>query len=407
MRAVSAPEPPQPTGTAPSRRLPGGVVRLGWISLFTDVASEMATPLIPLYLATLLAAPGFALGLIEGSAQALLAVMTALAGWHSDRIRQRVPYVRWGYGLAVASKAALALAFHWPVVLGLRLADRFGKGLRGAPRDALIADLAEQRRGAAFGLHRGMDTAGALIGALLAAGLLVWLPGRYRIVFALTAIPGAVAVLLTFTLREPASPPADGAAARTPLPLAAARRLQRRFWLAAGVVWLFALGTVSEAFLILRASQQGFADASAVLAYAVFNAVYAASAYPAGVLSDRIGRARLLGTGWAVYAATMLAGTLVEGDRVVWLFPLLGLHLGLTHGVGKAWIADLAPRELRGTALGVFQLGSGAALLLGGLVAGALWDRVGPGASFMWGAAVGVLALACLPLAARSPRDRP
>jgi MFS family permease len=376
-------------------------VRLGWISLFTDVASEMATPLIPLYLGALMAAPGLALGLIEGGAQALLALMTALAGWHSDRIRRRVPYVRWGYGLAIASKAALAVAFHWTVVLALRLADRFGKGLRGAPRDALLADLAERRRGAAFGLHRGMDTAGALVGALLAAGLLAWLPGRYRLVFALTAIPGAIAVALTFTLREPTSARGGESGPRAPLPLAAARSLPRGFWLAASVLWILALGTVSEAFVILRASEQGFADTSAVLAYAAFNAVYALSAYPAGALSDRLGRVRLLTLGWAVYALTMAVALFVQGTGVAWLFPLLGLHLGLTHGVGKAWIADLAPRALRGTAMGVFQLGSGAALLAGGVVAGLLWDLVGPSASFGWALAVGLVGLACLPLAAR------
>ena len=399
MRPVSEEDARVESGSAHRRRLPGGVVQLGWISLFTDVASEMATPLIPLYLGTLLAAPGLALGLIEGSAQALLALMTAFAGWHSDRIRRRVPYVRWGYGLAVVSKAALCIAWAWPVVLALRLADRFGKGLRGAPRDAMIADLARERRGAAFGFHRGMDTAGALVGALVAAGLLAWLPGSYRLVFALTAIPGAVAVALTFTLREPSDPQEHAAHARAPSPLAAASSLQRPFWLAAGVLWLFALGSVSESFLILRASGQGFTDTSAVLAYALFNAVYAASSYPAGALSDRLGRARLLGLGWAIYALTMLAAVIVGGGWIVWLFPLLGLHLGLTHGVGKAWIADLAPRELRGTALGVFQLGTGAALLAGGLVVGILWDHMTPAASFTWAASMGAAALALLPIA--------
>jgi MFS family permease len=164
---------------------------------------------------------------------------------------------------------------------------------------------------------------------------------------------------------------------------------------------VLALGTVSEAFLILRATQQGFADTSAVLAYAVFNAVYALSAYPAGVLSDRFGRVRLLGLGWAVYALTMAVALSLQGTWVAWLFPLLGLHLGLTHGVGKAWIADLAPHDLRGTALGVYQLGSGLALLAGGVVVGLLWDRVGPSASFGWALGLGLVGLGCLPLAAR------
>lgn len=387
-----------------ARQLPGTILRLGWISLLADISSEMAAPLIPLYLGTLLASPGTALGLIEGSAQAALALMAAWSGWHSDRMRRRVPYVRWGYGLAMASKAALALAWSWPLVLALRLVDRFGKGLRGAPRDALIADLARERRGAAFGLHRGMDTAGALVGALIAAGLLAALPERYRLVFALTAIPGALAVALTFTVREvagsgPSAPPCADPAVALSL-----RGLGKPFWRAAAVQWMFALGAVSESFLILRASSSGFADTSAVLAYALFNAVYAASAFPAGALSDRIGRPRLLAIGWTLFAATMALACAVQGRWVLLLFPLLGLHLGLTQGVGKAWIADVTPRELRGTALGVFQLGTGAALLLGGIAVGQLWDRVGPSASFAWAAAVGIGAVVSLPFLARTPR---
>jgi MFS family permease len=382
-------------------RLPGAVIRLGWVSLLADVSSEMAAPLIPLYLGTLLASPGMALGVIEGSVQALLAVMTALAGWHSDRIRRRTPYVRWGYGIAMAAKTALALATTWQAVLGLRLADRFGKGLRGAPRDALIADLTHGRRGAAFGFHRGMDTAGALIGALLAAGLLAMLPGRYSLVFALTAIPGLATVALAFTVREPEVRAESEPRSSTNDVGFTLRGLGRPFWRAAVVQWLFALGAVTEGFLILRASGDGLSDTSAVLAYALFNAVYAASAYPAGALSDRLGRPRLLGIGWATFVATMLLACAARGSWTLVLFPLLGLHLGFTHGVGKAWIADVAPSAMRGTALGVFQLGSGAAVLAGGLVVGRMWDRVDPNASFLWAAGFGGLALLVLSATSR------
>ena len=382
-------------------------MRLGWVSLFADVSSEMAAPLIPLFLGALMAAPGTALGVIEGSVQALLAVMSALAGWYSDRIRRRTPFVRWGYGIAMAAKPAMALATTWLGVLALRLADRFGKGLRGAPRDALIADLTGGQRGAAFGFHRAMDTAGALIGALLAAALLAALPGRYRLVFALTAIPGLLTVALAFTVREAPSSREERAARSGPPPAGSAhppfalRGLGGAFWRAALVQWVFALGAVSESFLILRASGEGFTDTSAVLAYALFNAVYAASAFPAGKLSDRLGRVRLLGIGWTLFVLTMLLALAARGSWSLALFPLLGLHLGFTHGVGKAWIADVAPRELRGTALGVFQLGSGAALLAGGIVVGLLWDRVDPSASFLWAAGAGLAALAALPILAR------
>ncbi len=397
---MSSSQARESAGAERGAKLPGAVVRLGWVSLLADVSSEMAAPLIPLFLGTLMASPGTALGIIEGSVQALLAVMTALAGWHSDRIRRRTPYVRWGYGIAMAAKPAMALASSWPFVLALRLADRFGKGLRGAPRDALIADLTRGQRGAAFGFHRGMDTAGALIGALLAAALIAALPGRYQLVFALTAIPGVLTVALAFTVREPEE---HASAARSPHSAqhVSLRELSGAYWRAAIVQWLFALGAVSEGFLILRASGQGFADTSTVLAYALFNAVYAATAYPAGKLSDRLGRPRLLAIGWSIFVATMLIGRVVSGSWTLVLFPLLGLHLGFTYGVGKAWIADHAPREQRGTALGVFQLGSGAALLIGGVVVGQLWDRVSPSASFLWAAALGGAALLLLAIGSR------
>ncbi len=399
MSNVAAPDSPVP-GALRASRLPRVVVRLGWISLWTDVAAEMATPLIPLYLGTLLAAPGLALGLIEGSSQALLALLTALAGWHSDRLRRRVPYVRLGYVLSCASKALLALAFHWPLVLVLRTADRLGKGVRTAPRDALIADLTADRRGAAFGLHRAMDTVGALIGCLLAA-LLIWLlPGRYRTIFALTALPGAIAVLLTWSLREPAARELPAAPAPQLAPLSSVRRLPRAFWLAAGALWLFSLGSLSELFLILRAREQGFSDLQALLAYAVFNAVYAASSYPAGALSDRLGRRRVLALGWALFLLTMSVAVIARGASVAWIFPALGLHFGLTQGVGKAWVADHAPRDLRGTALGLLQLGTGAALLCGGAVAGVLWERVSSSAAFGYAAVASSLALLALSLAA-------
>ncbi len=400
--------PPAPSapilGACRTARLPGAVVRLGWISLFADVGSEMATPLIPLYLGSLLAAPGLALGLIEGSAQALLALLTALSGWHSDRIRRRVPYVRWGYGLSIASKALLGLAFHWPVVLVLRAADRLGKGLRGAPRDAMVVDLTAERRGAAFGLHRAMDTAGALIGCLLAALLISLLPGRYRMVFALTAVPGAVALLLTLTLREPASHQAHAQPADVRAPFAAASRLPRAFWLAAGALWLFSLGSISELFLILRVREQGFSDTQALLAYALFNAVYAASSYPAGSLSDRLGRRRMLAVGWLLFLVTMSAAAVVRGGSLAWLFPVLGLHFGLTKGVGMAWVADHAPSDLRGTALGLFHLGTGVALFVGSALAGFLWDHAAPGATFAYAAGASALALCALPFVERGDR---
>lgn len=393
--ATPSPEP-APTG----RRFPVALVRLGWISLWTDIASEMSTPLIPLYLGSMLAAPGFALGLIEGAAQATNACLTALAGWRSDRLRRRVPFIRWGYGLAIGSKVLLALASTWPAVLALRLCDRVGKGLRTAPRDALIVDLAGARRGAAFGLHRAMDTAGALIGALLAALLLALLPARYQLVFALSALPGLAAIGLTLRLREPAREAVIATPPRESLGQAL-RQLPRTFWIASALLWWLSLAALPVSFLILRAKETNLGDAGTLLLYAGFNVVYAVSAYPAGRLSDRIGRRALLVSGWALHVLTLGLAVFAEGLGVAVLFALFGLQEGITHGVGKAWVADHAPAHLRATALGVMQFGSGLALLAGGIVAGLLWDHIDPRATFGFAAAVSALGVLGLVFFAR------
>jgi MFS family permease len=379
---------------ARSARWPADLLRLGWISLWVDVASEMSTPLIPLYLGSLALSPALALGWIEGTTRALHSCLSAAAGWHSDRTRRRLPYVRWGYGLAVGSKVALAAACTWPVLLALRLVDRFGKGLRTAPRDALIAELAPGRRGAAFGLHRAMDTAGALVGVLLAAAALAWMPGRYRTVFVLSALPGLMAVALTLRLGEPERAPA--AVAPRASPLAALRSLPRPCLRACALQWLLSLATLSESFLILRASELGLGDTPTLLLYALFNVTQAASALPAGRLSDAIGRRSLLAVGAGLHALTLAVALAVEGAGVGWLFALFGLQQGLTQGVGKAWVADRAPVELRATALGALQLGNGLALLVGGVGAGWLWQSRGPDAALAVLAALGALALLTL-----------
>jgi len=377
-------------------KLPREILKLGWISFFLDVASEMVYPLVPLFVASTLGAPGLALGLIEGGADAILAVVTALSGRVSDRMRRRTPFLRVGYAIAAASKPLLGLATHWTGVLALRVTDRTGKGLRTAARDALIADLAgPEQRGDAFGFHRSMDTAGAFVGVLGALALLHFLPGQYRTIFALTAIPGAMAVWLTFRVREPAAPP--------PAPSArGASKLPRGFWRACAPLWMFALGNSSDAFLLLRSHDEGFSETNVILAYALMNLAYTLTAIPAGRLSDDYGRKRVIAIGWTLNAIVYASFAWLSLDALWIVFAAYGVFLGLTQGVAKAWIADHAPAELRGTALGAYQLGIGLLVLVSNAFAGWLWDAVHPSATFAFGAVTSVLALALLAWTSRA-----
>lgn len=299
-----------------SPRLPESIVKLGWISFFTDVASEMVYPVVPIFLTVALGAPVVVVGAIEGVAEAIVSVMKGLSGWHCDRTGKRVPYIRWGYGLGAASKPLMALAFAWPMIFLARAVDRLGKGLRTTARDALIADAVDASQGGrAYGFHRMMDTSGAIVGVLIALGLLALLPGQYRLIFLLAALPGAAAVLLTFRLRDVARQPApdpcpdtcpdarpdacpdasrvaspDAAALRPAAPSRPWSGLPAAYWKTLGLLLVFAFANSSDALLILRAKNLGLSDVQAILGYVLFNAVYAASAYPLGVLSDRFGR---------------------------------------------------------------------------------------------------------------------
>jgi MFS family permease len=402
--------------TNATRPLPREVVVLGWVSFFADVSGEMVYPLLPLFVVGALGGSTVALGWVEAVATGSVAVLTALAGWRSDRVRRRVPYVRVGYGLPVIGKAVLASATVWPMVLIGRTIDRVGKGLRSSPRDALLAEHAgPEQRGRAFGLHRAMDSAGAVVGSLLAAGL-TWSFARdasidatdsLRIVLAIAAGLGLASFALTWFLHEP--PASTEATASTAAPVAAsrppstapARPLGRRYAITVGLFALFALANSSDTFLLLRAGERGLEPWHVILAYALYNVVYTLASYPAGALSDRRGRWRVIAIGWAVYAAVYV-GFAVTGHAGVWpLFAAYGLYAALTDGVGKALIADLAPRARRGTALGVFYLVNGGATMVASLIAGILWQRYGAGAPFWFGAAGAGLALAALPFVYR------
>jgi len=378
---------------------------------------------LPLFLVGVLGASATSLGWVEGAAQATVAMLTAWAGWRSDRRRRRVPYVRWGYGLPVLGKGILAAAVAWPMVLLGRAVDRFGKGLRSSPRDALIADAAPARiRGRAFGLHRAMDTAGALIGALVSALLLWWLVGAptgaepaaasrsdapaFRLVFAIAAGLGLASLALTFFVREaPRAAGGDGRERAAGAVSPDGVPLSRRYWIVLAILVVFAIANSSDTFLLLRAADLGLAPWLVVLAYAFYNLVYALVSYPAGALSDRVGRWRVIGIGWAIYAAVYV-GFAITGSAGVWpLFAAYGLFVALTDGVGKALVVDHAPPERRGLALGLFHLALGVSTLVSSVVAGLLWDHVGHDAPFWLGAAAAVASLLLLPLAIRWTRD--
>jgi MFS family permease len=384
------------------RRLPRNVVAAGLVSLFTDVSSEMIVPVLPIFLTGVLGAPVTALGFIEGVAESTASVLRIFAGALSDRLGRRKPLILAGYGLSNLAKPLLALSTAWPHVLAIRFADRFGKGIRGAPRDALIADSAEpQSRGLAFGFHRTMDTTGAAIGPLLAAGALALSAENPRAVFWLASIPGAIAVVLAVWLLQdlPASPTAGHG------PWLGFRDLGRPFVVFTLVAALFALGNSSDAFLILRAQNLGIPVPMIPLVYFAFNALYALLSTPAGALSDRVGRRPLLVAGYSIFALVYL-GFALAGDAVsaAVLFLCYGVYYALTDGTARALITDLVPEPLRATAQGTFASVTGVALLPASVVAGALWDHVNPSAPLFYGAALAANAAAALALPGLVPR---
>lgn len=408
-----------------AKPLPRAVMLLGWVSFLADVSSEMVYPLIPMFVVGVLGASATTLGGIEGAAALIVAFVTAWAGFRSDRHRRRVPYVRIGYGLPVIGKSLMAMAFAWPMVLAGRLIDRLGKGLRASPRDALIADAAGPAiRGRAFGFHRAMDTAGAMVGVLLSAGLLWWFTGSptegepsvpthdagwaFRVVFGISAALGLLSLALTFMVREsPHEPSEHDSLAESPVP-EGRLGLPAAYWRSVALMLVFSLANSSDAFLLLRAREVGLSPWAVVLAYALYNLTYTVASYPAGVVSDRLGRWRVIAVGWTIYAA-VYAGFAFASAAGMWpLLALYGVYMALTDGVGKALVADHAPREKRGTALGIFYMASGLVTLLASVVAGVLWDRVGPPATFGVGAVVAAIAVILVPvLRPRTPSRTP
>jgi len=385
------------------RDVPRGVWALGLVSLFMDISSEMIHALLPLYLVTVLGASTLTVGIIEGIAEATASITKIFSGALSDYLGKRKWIAAFGYGLAAITKPVFPLAASITWLTAARFVDRIGKGIRGAPRDALIADLTpEGQRGSAYGLRQSLDTVGALLGPLLAIVFMAVLANNFTYVFWIAVIPAFVSVaIIVFGVHEPERP-AGLRQVKAPFSRAELARLGTAYWLVVGVSAIFTLARFSEAFLLLRAQSVGLPLAIVPVVMVVMNVVYALSAWPAGVLSDQMGRYRLLIGGFAllIVADLMLA---FDGGVVMVMIgvALWGLHMGLTQGLLSAMVADAAPPELRGTAFGMFNLVSGVALLAASVVAGALWDFVGPGGTFLAGAVFTAVALVALPLARR------
>ena len=400
-----------------TRGVTRNVVALGLVSLFTDISSEMLVYVIPLFLANVLLAPVAVIGLIEGVAESTASILKLISGAVSDRIGRRRLLVGVGYGTSVAAKALYLVATVWPVVLVGRVGDRLGKGIRTSPRDALIADsTAPEYRGVAYGFHRAMDTTGAFAGVLVAAAVIWAIEGdatrltgdAFRVLVLLALVPGLLAITtIVVGVRDVRLEPAPAAA----IPAAPASSVFRRtvggtsewrrfpapFWLFIAANALFTLGNSSDAFLALRSQNLGLTLLALLLTIVAFNATNAIVAWPAGALSDRIGRRGLVASAWLIYAACYAGFAMATS--AVWVLPLwvaYGTYYALSEGVGKALVADLAPTELRATGFGIFNAVQGAMILPASVIAGVLWSAIAPPAPFWFGAACSASAVILL-----------
>lgn len=379
------------------RSLPTAIWALGLVSMLMDVSSEMIHALLPVYLVTGLGATALTVGVIEGIAEATAAITKVFSGALSDWLGKRKNLALLGYGLAAVTKPVFAIATSIGWLVAARFVDRIGKGMRGAPRDALIADISRpEQRGAAFGLRQSLDTIGAVLGPALAV-LLMWATAdSFRTVFALAVIPAVACVLVLFFFVKEPERAADLRQVRAPLSLTELGRLGPAYWTVTGIATLFTLARFSEAFLLLRAQEMGVAIALVPLVLVGMNVAYTLAAYPAGALGDRVNKISVLALGFVLLIAAdgllVVDGAWALGAGVL----LWGLHMGFTQGLFASLVAETAPPELRGTGFGMFNMLGGVALLVASILAGLLWDRFGAGATFAAGAGITALCLAGL-----------
>jgi MFS family permease len=375
------------------------VLALTLVSFFTDVSSEMIYPLLPIFLTGVLGASASFVGAIEGAAETTSSILKLASGWWSDRINRRKPLVVFGYALASTMRPLVAFARSATEVLLIRVSDRVGKGIRNAPRDALIADSIDPSiRGRAFGFHRAGDHAGGVVGPLIAFALLSWWAVPMRRVFLLAAIPGAIAVLVTIVgVREPPRRRVEGGGwgleGAIVSPPSTLHPLPSAFWSTLAVILLFTLGNSTDAFLLLRATQLGVPTALAPLLWAALHVVKAFSSTPGGALSDRVGRKPALMAGWLLYAAVYGGFAVASEAWHAWaLFAAYGVFFGLTEGTERALVADIVPPERRGSAYGWYHLAVGLGMFPASLLFGVLWDRAGAPTAFVVGAALSLAA---------------
>lgn len=383
--------------TSVLKQIPTGVWVLGFVSMLMDISSEMIHSLLPMFMVTVLGTSAFTVGIIEGMAEATALIVKVFSGALSDYLGKRKGLALFGYALGALTKPLFAMASSTGVIITARLLDRVGKGVRGAPRDALVADITPANiRGAAFGLRQSLDTVGAFLGPLLAVGLMLLWANDFRAVFCVAVVPGLMAVaLLLFGVREPAQQ--EGQRRTNPIRRESLVRLGRPYWWVVVIGAVFTLARFSEAFLVLKAQQSGIAMALVPLVMVAMNVIYSVSAYPFGWLSDRMSHSKLLGLGLVV----LVAADLVLANSSHWAsvlsgVALWGIHMGMTQGLLATMVADTAPADLRGTAYGFFNLMSGIAMLVASGLAGWLWDAQGASSTFYGGAVFCVIALIVL-----------
>lgn len=367
------------------RGITRNVILLGVVSLLTDISSEMIYPLVPLFLTMTLGASVGTAAFIEGCAEMTASLLKGISGAWSDRIGRRRPFVFAGYGISALAKVAMGAATGWSAVLGARIADRFGKGVRTSARDAMLAESAQDEwRGRAFGLHRSMDQIGAVIGPLLALPLLTLFNHDLRKVFFLAAVPGLLSLAVIRFTRETGAVARFDPTRRQPLP--------KRFWVYLAISVLFALGNSADALLLLRAKSLGASTNAIVLYFALFNLVTVAASYPSGAISDRLGRRRVLMAGWIVFAGVYASfGIVAHQAFVPLLFAIYGLYSGIAEGAARAYVVDLVGPDMKATALGYHALATGVAVLGANVAAGLLWEHAGAAYPFLYGGAMAFL----------------